>query len=78
MMYRPDTNNGDLHQTGNADATAASAALATHLIEYLHPTGFTMRPLAWLQTGQTSVRPPHLPSARPRTEMRPATSSQRD
>ncbi len=36
-MYRPDASKGDLQQTGDADATAASAALALHLIEYLHP-----------------------------------------
>ena len=28
-----------LQQTGDADATAPSAALALHLIEYLRPTG---------------------------------------
>jgi hypothetical protein len=34
------TQKGDLQQTGDADATAASSAFAAHAIEYLHPTGY--------------------------------------
>lgn len=37
-MYRARTGKGDLQQTGDTDATAASATLALHLTEYLHPT----------------------------------------
>jgi hypothetical protein len=37
-MYRADTSKGDLQQTGTPDATAASAALVTHPIGFLHPT----------------------------------------
>lgn len=37
-MYKGDTSKGDL-QDGEADATAAGAALVPHPIEFLHPTG---------------------------------------
>src|SRR5215204_4581733 len=38
-----DTSNGDLQQTGDADATPASAGRVPHLIRFLHPTGRLIR-----------------------------------
>jgi hypothetical protein len=45
-MYRADTSKGDLQQTRTPDATAASAALVTHPIGFLHPTRGTTHPVA--------------------------------
>ena len=44
-----DTGKGDLQQTGDADATGVSTALAPHPIEYLHPTCYRSRP-SWYRS----------------------------